>query len=252
MPREKLINKITVSSQVRLIIFCILILGIIELFLDKQKEPVPYTEQIPVIRAVSPIEIFRGDTSKEQVIFTFDGGDKDICGAKVISVLDKHGVEGSFFLTGRFVKSNPDIVREMHRKGHGIYNHTYNHPYMTRISDEQMEKELEDMDKELFNLTGQSSRPYWRPPYGNRDQRVVSLAAKAGYRPILWTVDAMDWRESEGIQAEEVKYIILSSLAPGNIYLMHLGDTITGSILDELFTEIESRGYKIVSLRQGL
>jgi hypothetical protein len=62
----------------------------------------------------------------------------------------------------------------------------------------------------------------------------------------------MDWQESEGRTEWEVKNIILSSLAPGNIYLMHLGDNITGNILDELFIKIKAEGYNVVSLKQGL
>jgi len=33
---------------------------------------------------------------------------------------------------------------------------------------------------------------------------------------------------------------------------MHIGDTITGSILDDVFTNIEARGYRIVSLTEGI
>ena len=49
-----------------------------------------------------------------------------------------------------------------------------------------------------------------------------------------------------------MKDLIFGTLAPGNIYLMHIGDNITGAILDDVFTTIESKGYKIVSLTQGL
>ena len=33
---------------------------------------------------------------------------------------------------------------------------------------------------------------------------------------------------------------------------MHIGDNITGEILDEVFTYIENKGYKIVSLTEGI
>ena len=99
---------------------------------------------------------------------------------------------------------------------------------------------------------GFSSRPYFRAPYGARDLQVLKVAANNGYQSVYWSVDALDWKETQGETANQVKARILSSVAPGVIYLMHVGDTITGTILDEVFTTIESRGYKIVSLTQGL
>ncbi len=108
------------------------------------------------------------------------------------------------------------------------------------------------MEHSLEAIAGRSLRPYFRPPYGDRDSRVISTAYKAGYESVYWTVDARDWQESEGMTADMVKDIIYNSLAPGNIYLMHLGDTITGSILDDVMTTLEAKGYKMVSLTQGL
>jgi peptidoglycan/xylan/chitin deacetylase (PgdA/CDA1 family) len=69
---------------------------------------------------------------------------------------------------------------------------------------------------------------------------------------VYWTVDAHDWEESTGVTASEVTDRIISNLRPGNIYLMHVGDNITGEVLDSVFTMIEDKGYKIVSLTEGL
>ena len=44
----------------------------------------------------------------------------------------------------------------------------------------------------------------------------------------------------------------MDNLKPGTIYLMHIGDNITGQILDGVFQEIKSQGYSIVSLSQGV
>ncbi len=108
------------------------------------------------------------------------------------------------------------------------------------------------MEQVLLATVGISPQPYYRAPYGDRNARVNAVALKAGYQSVFWTDDARDWEESNGMSAERVKYLILSSLKPGSIYLMHFGDNITGAILDDVFTTVESRGYKIVSLTEGL
>lgn len=197
-------------------------------------------------------EIVRGVSDKKQVIFTFDGGSGAESGEAILSTLKKHGVIGTFFLTGKFAEENTELVKEIAREGHEIFNHTYFHPDLTTMSEEGIKNELTRADEAIQNLTGKSTKPYFRPPYGARNERVRAVAAEAGYTSAYWTVDVLDWKENEGFTAEEAKKRILSNLAPGTIYLMHIGDTITGKILDEVFTEIESRGYAIVSLTQGI
>jgi peptidoglycan/xylan/chitin deacetylase (PgdA/CDA1 family) len=240
---------IKLSVEIRLAVFFLVIFGLSLLVIPDK--PVVIEKPVPIV-ATSSMEINRGDVSKKQVIFTFDGGGENVSGEKIIETLNKHRVSGDFFLTGRFIQSNPNLVKKIDKEGHKIYNHTDSHPYMTTISNEQIVEELEKTEKVLQVLIGKSSKPYFRPPFGNRDQRVLDTAFLAGYQSVYWTIDAMDWQESEGRTDQEVKDIVLNNLASGNIYLMHIGDTITGRILDELFTEIKSRGYNIVSLEQGI
>ncbi|MFA6158836.1 MAG: polysaccharide deacetylase family protein [Candidatus Paceibacterota bacterium] len=205
-----------------------------------------------LVSPASATEIFRGDISKRQVIFTFDAGGSTESADRVLETLAKHQVRGTFFVTGEMVESHPDLVARVKAGGHEIFNHTYDHPNLTMVSDEGIAEELNKMKKSLESVVGTSSMPYFRAPYGERDVRVREVAARAGYQSVYWTVDALDWAVGRGETASRVRERILSSLAPGNIYLMHVGDGITGEILDEVFTSIESRGYAIVSLTQGL
>ena len=197
-------------------------------------------------------EITHGDTSKKEVIFTFDGGGTAQSADQVLQVLAKHGVKGTFFLTGIFVLVHPNLVKNMVAQGDEIFSHTFDHPNLTTISSEEITSELTKMESVLLSTAGVSPKPYFRAPYGARDARVISVAAANGYESVYWTVDGEDWKEPQGETAADVENRILSSLAPGTIYLMHLGDTITGSILDDVFTKIEAQGYKIVSLSQGI
>ncbi|MEK7641516.1 MAG: polysaccharide deacetylase family protein [Patescibacteria group bacterium] len=200
----------------------------------------------------TPQEILRGDTSKKQIIFTFDAGSGDASVQPILQTLAAHGVKGTFFMTGVWAIRNPALTRAITAAGHEVFNHSYNHPHLTELSDQDIVTELTHADVALASVTGSSTKPYFRPPYGDRDQRVLDAAAQTGYRSVYWTLDARDWMESEGMTANTVKEIILSNLEPGMIILMHVGDTITGEILDDLFTEIKNRGYEPVALTQGM
>lgn len=231
------------------IFVALILVAVISLFYVKEQKVPNYTFSI---EPVSDIEIVRGDTQKRQVIFTFDGGSGNQSTDKILDILKKNNIQGTFFLTGHWVKKNPVLVKRMIREGHEVFNHTMNHPHLTALNDEQIVHELNFMDANLYMITGSSTHPYFRPPYGDRDSRVLSVAARNGYRSVYWTVDALDWEESLGRSAQESKNLILSTLAPGNIYLMHLGDNITGEILQDVIDEIHAVGYSIVSLTQGL
>jgi len=248
----------SLSTEVRLGILFFVVFGLVFYYANLHSRigtiPPDFTSIPPIVSAdaSSMKEIVRGDATKKQVIFTFDGGDGAQSSEQILDALAKHHVTGTFFLTGKFIEAHPDIVLKISNAGHDIFSHTYDHPHLPEKSSADISLEMKKTEKALEDLIGKSPKPYFRAPYGDRDHRVLADEYSAGYQSVYWTVDALDWEQSSGRTAGEVEEIIMSHLASGNIYLMHLGDTITGEILDKVFTEIEAKGYRIVSLRQGI
>ncbi|MEX2010237.1 MAG: polysaccharide deacetylase family protein [Parcubacteria group bacterium] len=197
-----------------------------------------------------PPEIWKLPGNTKRVSFTFDGGAGNHSHDEIIAILKKHNLKSTYFLTGKWATLNPEAVREMRDEGHEIFNHTYNHPELTKLGEADIQNELSSAEDAIKSITGVTTKPYFRAPYGDRNAQVLKVAAQSGYQHIYWTIDAWDWRP--GWTEETVKARILDNLAPGNIYLMHIGDDITGNILDEVFTEIKARGYTIVPLTEGL
>jgi len=195
-------------------------------------------------------EISRGNPDKKQIIFTFDTGAGTNSAQKILEVAKQHNVTVTFFSTGKFAEKNPELIKQISTAGHEIFNHTYSHPYLTKITDEQIKEELEKADEIISGLTGQITKPYFRPPYGDRNAHVLAVAGNLGWQSVYWTTDALDWET--GKTADEVKARIYSHLQNGAIFLMHAGDDITGQVLNEIFTYMESQDYKIVSLSEGL
>lgn len=198
----------------------------------------------------TPTEISRGATNKKQVIFTFDAGSGRNSISEILAVLEEHGYTSTFFLTGKWAQAYPASTRSIVNHGHEIFNHTYSHPDLTALSDRLIVSQLNKAQSAIKSITGVSTKPYFRPPYGARDQNVLDAAWSAGYRSVFWSVDALDWKP--GITAHDVKLRILSNVSPGAIYLMHVGDTITGDVLDEVLTRIEGKNYTVVQLSEGI
>lgn len=211
-------------------------------------------ETSPVLPTATPYrqkgDISRGNFNKKQIIFTFDAGAADNSALKILEVAKNHNIKTTFFLTGRFAEKYPEITKKISQDGHEIFNHTYSHLDLTKISNEEIKSELEKAELAISLQTGKTTKPYFRPPFGARNNNVSAIAKEDGYQLVFWSVDALDWKE--GKTPEEVKQKIYSGLKNGSIILMHVGDDITGSVLDEVFTKIENDGYKIVSLTEGL
>src|SRR5258708_18900802 len=89
----------------------------------------PATSSIPLP------EIAHGDNSKKQVIFTFDGGSTVQSADAILATLAKHHVRGTFFLTGKMIETYPGLVKRIASGDNEIFNHTYDHPRLTTLSD---------------------------------------------------------------------------------------------------------------------
>ncbi len=208
----------------------------------------------PIIKA--PIlhsdwkEIVKGDTSKKQVIITINAGFGERSADGILKALAKHKIKSTFFLVGKWIEGHPEITKRIAREGHEIFNHSYDHPDYTKISPEEIKSDLQKMDDVLYKVIGIRTRPYYRAPFGYRNEKVNLAAQEAGFQHIYWSIDSIDWREGE--TGETIKNRVLSNLHPGAIILLHIDDIPTGDIMDELIIEIKARGYEIVSLTEGL
>lgn len=221
-----------------------------------EQPPSPATTTEPEVATTSALfvapkgEITRGNPNKKQIIFTFDCGSGINSADKILEATQKHNLKLTLFTTGKFAEQNPEVIKKFATGGHEIFNHTYSHPHLTQITDEQIKEELEKADEIINALTGTTTKPFFRSPYGDRNQHVLKIASSAGFQSVCWTTDALDWMTDR--TDTQTKERIYSSLKNGEIILMHVGDDITGNILDEVFTYIERQGYKITSLSEGL
>lgn len=213
--------------------------------------PAPSACQTPVgVTPVAAQEIEAGNTSKAQIALTFDAGGPAAPTSRILDILASHQLHTTWFLTGQWAEQNPELVQRVQREGHEIGNHSMTHPDLTTLPDEQVCQELTQADQVISSITGQSTRPYFRPPYGARNDQVRQLAANLGYRTVYWTIDTIDWRSDATPQT--ITERVMSHLSNGAIILMHAGSDVEAQTLDQLIPLIQQKGYQIVTLTQLL
>jgi len=195
-------------------------------------------------------------TSRAIVALTFDGGASDAAVTAILGTLDRYAVPATFFVTGQFARTYPEAVTAMAAAGHPVGNHSDTHPYFSTTTNEAIRRELAAAEAAIAPLTGQTTRPLFRFPYGDRTAADIDVVNAAGYIPFRWTVDTLGWKgTSGGITAETVCQRVLSTARAGQIVLMHVGANPTdGSTLDAdalpcIIEGLRARGYGFVTLR---
>jgi peptidoglycan/xylan/chitin deacetylase (PgdA/CDA1 family) len=119
-----------------------------------------------------------------------------------------------------------------------------NEPPLTR---EQRWDQLDRTEVIVTELTGASTKPYFRPPYGDFDASVNKDAGAKGYGyNIMWTVDSGGWH---GLSADDITQRCLQLAEPGAIYVFHVGSASQdGLALQSIIDGLRSDGYSIGSV----
>jgi peptidoglycan/xylan/chitin deacetylase (PgdA/CDA1 family) len=147
---------------------------------------------------------------------TFDDGPNPASARPLLDALAKNGATATFFIWGVHAQQNPELLVSVREAGMAIGNHTYTHPYLTRIGPLAAYDEIERTQQIIQAITGQTPTLF-RPPYGDTDDQIRSVAARLGLIETLWTVDTRDWT---GAPTEAIVRAA-STVAPGGVILMH-------------------------------
>jgi peptidoglycan/xylan/chitin deacetylase (PgdA/CDA1 family) len=213
----------------------------------------------PTPGVVTPATIIsRGDPSRRQVALTFDAGSDAGYTASILATLGAAGIRASFGVTGLWAEENKDLLLAIAAGGHEFINHTYDHTSFTGFSTgtapltpAERASELSRTETTVFRITGRSTRPYFRPPFGDLDSTVQHDVAANGYNTIvMWTVDTFGWRR---VSEEEIVTRSLSLAAPGAIYIMHVGsESNDGPALPRVIDGLRAQGYTFVTITELL
>jgi peptidoglycan/xylan/chitin deacetylase (PgdA/CDA1 family) len=186
----------------------------------------------------------------KKIALTFNGGAMTSGANHALLILNEENVPATFFLTAEWAKNNPDIVKTVAEKGYRIYNHSTSHAHFAALSTTEIETELAGAETAIQDLTGKTTKPYFRPPYGEYTDASTAAVREAGYCSILWTVDALDWQSTQ--TPEGAKQRILDKARAGGIVLMHFGNDLVPQFLRETIRELKTQGYALVSLEELL
>jgi len=178
--------------------------------------------------------------------FGFDiEGDPSVVGA-LLDMLDRRQVKTTMFILGSWADTYPDWVQEMARRGHEMATHGYSHQDMSTMTADQITAELRSTEASISGLTGQSTKPWLRPPFGSYSEASVQAAYTAGYTTVIWTGSADDWRSD--MDADKMCATLLYYAVPGAILYAHANRADIVEAADRFIAEMQLQGYTFVPL----
>lgn len=177
----------------------------------------------------------------KRIAITFDDGPEGNYTKQLLDGLKERGVKATFFVLGKSIVGNEDLILRMYEEGHLIGNHTYNHVELDKETDENGVKEIERTNEIIKQITGYEPE-FIRPPFGAWRKEQMN---QADMFPVMWTIDPLDWKYQN---TEYVVNHILNNVKDGDIILLH--DIFETSVEAALIVidRLQEQGYEFVTV----
>ncbi|MEU8384431.1 polysaccharide deacetylase family protein [Streptosporangium sp. NPDC048865] len=176
------------------------------------------------------------DCSAGYVGLTYDDGPNPGNTGNLLNALRQNGLRATMFNTGQNAQNNQALVRAQRDAGMWIGNHSYTHPHLTSMSSAQIQSELQRTQQAVQQAAG-TAPTLFRPPYGETNATVKSVARQLGLTEIIWDVDSQDWNGASTAQIVQAA----GRLQNGQIILMHDQYATTLNAVPQIAANLRSR-----------
>lgn len=127
------------------------------------------------------------NASIKKVAITFDDGPNANYTEMLLDGLKERGVHATFFLLGSETEKYPQIVEKIHKDGHTIGTHSYEHVNLKNLSDKKAIEQVDKTNKAIYEVTGEYPE-YIRPPFGSWK---ANLDYETSMIEVLWDIDTL-------------------------------------------------------------
>lgn len=193
---------------------------------------------------------FAKDTQEKVLFLTFDLGYENGRMPAILDCLEEKGVPATFFVTGHYLDSQPDLVRRMVAQGHTVANHTVHHPDMAAVPEDTFRQELAALEEKFVEITGQQMPKIFRPPQGSYNAQCLKLAQKYGYQTVFWSVAYADWDNKSQPDPQKSVELLCKRIHPGAVVLLHGTSQTNAQILPQLIDRWQKMGYRIAPITE--
>ena len=192
-----------------------------------------------------PTRIPAEEVRRTMIALSFDDGPTPHT-SRILDVLERYDARATFFVLPSRMMAHRDIVERAFDMGNEIANHSWSHARLTEISDAEVKNEIQRASAAIHSVTGHTL-PMYRPPFGQTDDRVISISRELGYAIIKWTVDPLDWRYRD---ADIIYNSIINAVQDGSIILAHDTHPTTALAMERLIPRLINEGFHLVTVSE--
>ena len=192
--------------------------------------------------------------TSNEVALTFDDGLNGDTTREIATILEAHGVRGTFFIVGDSLAAQAPLARDLRDRGHLLANHSQTHPSpsMTDVRYDEVQRA-----QATFQQTIGACPRLFRAPYGVRTPFINAAVHRAGMTMVGWDVSGHDWAAQD---PAALTTRVLEEARPGSIILLHDGAegrteidrSSTIRALPAIIDGLKSRGFNLVRVDQML
>ena len=187
----------------------------------------------------------RGDGGARVLALTFDDGPDPLHTPPLLDLLGRHGVKGTFFLTGASVRRSPEVVARTVAEGHEIGNHSFNHRRFATMPVAAQTAEIDEADALLRSHDGRDSH-WFRPPQGQLPLALFRELRARRHPVAMWSYDSRDYAKAG--PAPIVARFEAQPARAGDILLFHDDNADTAEALAILLPRWLEAGFGFVTL----
>ncbi|WP_066175026.1 polysaccharide deacetylase family sporulation protein PdaB [Bacillus marinisedimentorum] len=194
-----------------------------------------------------PRAIYKGEEKSKQVSLTFDISWGDERAIPILEVLKRENVKkATFFLSASWAEKHPDVVKTIQDSGYEIGSMGYQYKSYANWEEQKVRRDILQA-QDVFNKLEVKDIKLLRPPNGDFNGQVLTIAEKTGYSVVHWSVNSQDWTNPG---AERIVENVLSDLKGGDIILLHASDSAkqTEKALPEIIKGIKDQGYSFIAV----
>ena len=184
------------------------------------------------------------DKNNKLIALTFDDGPNHNTN-RVLDILKKYNIKATFFLIGRNIKGNENIIKKMNELNMEIGNHTYSHKLLTTQKEKTIKEEIDKTDTIIYNII--NKKPIFiRPSYGTYNNKIKKIIN----RPIItWSIDPEDWKYHN---SKRIYNSVINKVNDGDIILLHDIYNATANSLELIIPKLLNDGYQFVTISELL
>lgn len=191
--------------------------------------------------------IYLDKSGSKNLYLTFDEGYENGFTAAILDTLKKTNTPAAFFVTGPYLKNQPDLIKRMIDEGHIVGNHTVNHLNLPNQPTETVKSEITELNSECEKLYGYTMK-YMRPPEGEFSERSLAITNDLGYKTVMWSFAYKDWDTNSQKGADYAYESVVPYLHDGAIILLHAVSSDNSNALERIINAAKEQGYTFKSL----